>query len=324
MDGIKIGHAKCAYPPCSSNPLDTSTRRFCLDHEHYHSLCGVFGCDRDRKPFDEEEGEEPTQACEREDHQLLWRRWVKFKGQLKVGGFGRVMREKSQREKRKMRGRKVESGEESEGEGEGEGGGGSRKTVNMWSAGQMAGIQLFIHACGCPIAWEKFYTPESTSEVLSFLSSISSTPSSLPSYIAYDRACEILAAVTEEPDLQHWLSDTKFIVDAWHFAGHSKVDELCRKFCDPAPLDGSAPDLVVPLVAKGRGRRTGEEQKRVHRRAFNTEAAEQLNSWLVGFAPILRSMRADNFDFLLAVLLRRRFASRAESLERKHKGTKVG
>lgn len=183
MDGIRVGHAvgrssqklvsyradtfsrlqKCAYPPCSSNPLDTSSRRFCLDHEHYHSLCGIFGCDRDRKPFDEEEGEEETQACEREDHQLLWRRWVKLKGQLKVGGFGRVMREKSQREKRKMRGRKVEVEEESDGEGE-VGveddsemvGSGSRKTVNMWSAGKMAGIQLLIHACGCPIAWEKF------------------------------------------------------------------------------------------------------------------------------------------------------------------------
>lgn len=76
------------------------------------------------------------------------------------------------------------------------------------------------------------------------------------------------------------------------------------------------------------------------------QAAEQLNSWLAGFAPMLRSMRAggsslaayhilqlwikltcslaDNFDFLLAVLLRRRFASRAETLEKTHKGVKVG
>lgn len=74
-----------------------------------------------------------------------------------------MMREKFQREKSKIRGRKIEREMESDGEDGGEeededekASGGSSKIVNMWSAGHMAGIQLLIHACGCPIAWEKF------------------------------------------------------------------------------------------------------------------------------------------------------------------------
>ncbi|KAJ7458783.1 hypothetical protein B0H11DRAFT_1663867, partial [Mycena galericulata] len=38
-------------------------------------------------------------------------------------------------------------------------------------------------------------------------------------------------------------------------------------------------------------------------RAFNTETAEQLNSWLSGFEAQLRQMYATNYDFCVHVLI---------------------
>lgn len=230
------------------------------------------------------------------------------------------------------------------------------------------------------------YTSESPDEVLSFLAA---QPNPLPSYIAYDRSCSLLAHVIGNPALHSWLDHTKLIVDAWHFAGHSKGDELCGQMCDPAPKDGRSMDLLVPMVDPSKPRHTrrvkkeeDEDEKegvrrnkafylrqlcledevkseqdassapprqRVFRRAFNTEvskswaclltrssvltvlcvrtrlqAAEQLNSWLGGFGPILRHLRADNFDFLVHVLLRKRFESRQAALSKKYGISRVG
>lgn len=222
------------------------------------------------------------------------------------------------------------------------------KPRTMWSYGRIARIQVLVWACGCPAGWEKLYSNEDVPELLEFLDSVCEDPAQLPTILAYDNACKILAYIAPRPELHHWLRRIQLIVDSFHFAGHSKNDVLCRKFCDPAPLDGSAPDLVVPLVevppATSHKRRRAPLE-RSFRRAFNTEvglrsllrfarssltfsppsqAAEQLNSWLAGFASSLRHMRADNHDFLIHVLLRRRFQQRSKDLEKKHKGVRVG
>ncbi|TEB11403.1 hypothetical protein FA13DRAFT_1652896 [Coprinellus micaceus] len=39
------------------------------------------------------------------------------------------------------------------------------------------------------------------------------------------------------------------------------------------------------------------------RRSFNTQASEQLNAWLAGFAQILRCMTAINFQWFLHAML---------------------
>ena len=38
-------------------------------------------------------------------------------------------------------------------------------------------------------------------------------------------------------------------------------------------------------------------------RAFNTETAEQLNSWLNGFEPQVRQMTEETFDFFIQSIL---------------------
>ncbi|KAJ7890067.1 hypothetical protein B0H14DRAFT_2336420, partial [Mycena olivaceomarginata] len=72
-------------------------------------------------------------------------------------------------------------------------------------------------------------------------------------------------------------------------------DILCRLWCNPAPTNGSQPDLI--LVAQ-------DENGSTHQtRAFNTETAEQLNSWLSGFEPQLRQMSDVNYDFFVHVVM---------------------
>ncbi|KAJ7467654.1 hypothetical protein FB451DRAFT_1040288, partial [Mycena latifolia] len=80
--------------------------------------------------------------------------------------------------------------------------------------------------------------------------------------------------VTQNPH-DSWLATTKFLVDAWHYISHRATDILCQLWCNPAPANGSQLELI--LVEE-------DDKDAIHQtRAFNTETAEQLNSWLSGF-----------------------------------------
>ena len=72
-------------------------------------------------------------------------------------------------------------------------------------------------------------------------------------------------------------------------------DYLCHKWCDPAPLDGSAPNLVIT--------ETDSQDHVFYKRAFNTQACEQLNAWIGGFESILKKMTPGNFNWFLHTML---------------------
>ncbi|KAJ7884675.1 hypothetical protein B0H13DRAFT_1628609, partial [Mycena leptocephala] len=93
-----------------------------------------------------------------------------------------------------------------------------------------------------------------------------------------------------------WIATTKFIVDAWHYIGHRATGILCRLWCNPAPLNGSQPNLII-IQEDGNG------IIRHQTRAFNTETAEQLNSWLNGFESQLRQMSDVNYDFFIHIVM---------------------
>jgi hypothetical protein len=84
-------------------------------------------------------------------------------------------------------------------------------------------------------------------------------------------------------------------VDSYHYTNYRASDELCRIFCNPAPTDGSAPNLVGQKVDKN-----GVVQDV---REFNTQTCEQLNAWLGGFESILKRMTSKNFNWFLHVML---------------------
>ena len=151
-------------------------------------------------------------------------------------------------------------------------------------------------ACGVPIGWGKCYKSESLPQVLVIIDRIwSSHPEFRPSFLAYDDACDLLRHIVTQNQEDLWLKSTKFIVDAWHYIGHRTTDALCRLWCNLAPTNGSQPDLVITEVdMNGQAHTT---------RAFNTETAEQLNSWLDGFEAQLTQMSAVNYNFFVHSLM---------------------
>lgn len=71
---------------------------------------------------------------------------------------------------------------------------------------------------------------------------------------------------------------------------------MLRDRCNPAPKDGSQPDLVtLDELPDGGGARLVRQS--------NTETAEQLNSWLKGFRTALGKMTDYNHDFFLYCIL---------------------
>jgi hypothetical protein len=72
-------------------------------------------------------------------------------------------------------------------------------------------------------------------------------------------------------------------------------DKSSKRFCNPAPMDGSAPNLV--LVERT------EEGEQYYKCAFNTQACEQLNAWLSGFEGILKRLTSGNFNWFLHTML---------------------
>lgn len=158
----------------------------------------------------------------------------------------------------------------------------------MWRP-RKASIQIIAWSCGCLVGWEKFHLDESPSVVLNFVqrtftpapstspspspsASPSPTPSpSFPTYLAFDRACQVLRALPQVEELKWWIEFMRFLCDGWHFEGHSVHDALCRKLCNPAPLKSvMREDLVVPLSEKG-STRAGRKKRYFFRRAWNTQ-----------------------------------------------------
>jgi hypothetical protein len=125
-------------------------------------------------------------------------------------------------------------------------------------------VETICAPCGVVIAWAKFAKSESPTNILEFLQSVFPTEDSRPDYICIDKACVVLrTAIANNSWDTIWKSTSRFIVDTYHYTNHRKTDELCRKWCNPAPQDGSAPNLVV-VEKDNRG-------KPYYKRAFNTQ-----------------------------------------------------
>jgi len=59
------------------------------------------------------------------------------------------------------------------------------------------------------------------------------------------KACMVLHTAISNGAWNTWKETTQFIVDSYHYINHCVNDYLCHKWCNPAPLNGSASNLVV-------------------------------------------------------------------------------
>ncbi|KAK4693240.1 hypothetical protein P7C70_g8965, partial [Phenoliferia sp. Uapishka_3] len=317
-DGINAGHVTCPVPGCRNEPENYRDRRFCVEHVGNYQLCGVHPCGA--AVVETAAGEAYIGACADPAHQALWYAHVKYKGRENVLGHRRMIRQKKAALGRQgvalqepwwneEREPEVEGGvgdpANHGGEEQADGAVGrvpnQPKPKTMWRYGKIHCLEILVWACGFVISWDKFYTGEGEHEVLDFLQTTFNDPATCPSYLAFDRACRLMLSINAHDELEYLLEWFKLIVDAWHWAGHSATDILCQLHCNPAPLDGSAPNLVVPLIdpveleealASPNPEDTVRGVARRFRRMFNTEASEHLNSWVTGFGGMLARMKA--------------------------------
>lgn len=124
-------------------------------------------------------------------------------------------------------------------------------------------IETICSPCGVVDAWAKFAKSESDSNILAFLHHVYPTPDSRPDYICIDKACRVLRHLVTQGLWPEWSQTTRFIVDSYHYQNHKKTDKLCQTWCNPAPTDGSAPNLVITAI--------DSHGKPYQKRAFNTQ-----------------------------------------------------
>ncbi|KAF7353247.1 hypothetical protein MSAN_01512500 [Mycena sanguinolenta] len=287
MDGKGIKHRKCALDECKFPLYNYKNGRFCETHLDLRNKCGIIPCGLPvRYPG--------ALTCNSQSHIDWHKQYENRFSRLSFPGVQRVIRRQqiAQAEEGSTQPRGPTLRVELHGLGDTPG----DQVVHTFKAKSIHCLQTVQWACGVPIGWGKCYRSESASQVLCILNNIwANHPDFRPSYIAYDNACDLLRYIATQNATDIWLTTTKFIVDAWHYIGHKATDVVCRTRCNPAPMDGSQPDLVL----------TQEDSNgQVHQtRAFNTETAEQLNSWLNGFESQLRQMSDVNYDFFVHVLM---------------------
>ena len=121
---------------------------------------------------------------------------------------------------------------------------------NYFSPSQFYCVETLCAPCGVVIAWTKFAKSESPTKILKFLKDTYPNKETRPDYVCIDKACLVLKTSLNNGSWEEWKETTCLIVDAYHYCNHRVKDFLCRMFCNPAPLDGSAPNLVIEAENK--------------------------------------------------------------------------
>ncbi|KAJ7836766.1 hypothetical protein B0H14DRAFT_3870690 [Mycena olivaceomarginata] len=283
MDGKTIQHCKCALHLCEGPLVNYKNGRFCQVHLDLVNLCGIIPCGRPvHQPG--------ALTCDNQLH-IAWQQQYNNRfSRLSFPGVRRVIRRQQTAADNSgvIPALRVKLGPLGDTPGD--------QVVHTFRAKSTYCLQTVQWAWGFPIGWGKCYRSESPPQVLAILDRIwLDHPESKPSFVAYNDACSLLRHIVTQDPHSAWLRTTKFVVDAWHYIRHRATDILCRLWCNPAPTNGSQPDLIlVEEDANGTKHQT---------RAFNTETAEQLNSWLNGFESQLRQMSDVNYDFFIHVLM---------------------
>ena len=60
----------------------------------------------------------------------------------------------------------------------------------------------------------------------------------------------MLKFIVNNDSYANWFETTHFVVDSYHYTNHKATDNICCTWCNPAPSDGSAPNLVIPATDK--------------------------------------------------------------------------
>lgn len=195
----------------------------------------------------------PTQACQQ--HQREWKKHVQHHSKTSLAGVKRML-------KRPGESHPWQTGNQRNMQHHDEGAS-EPQQKHYFSPSRFYCVETICAPCGIVIAWAKFDKSESPTNILNFLNSVYPTEESRPDYICIDKACLVLRTSLSNVLWNSWLKTTRFIVDAYHYINHRTSDYICRKWCNPGPLNGSAPNLVVVDHDK--------KGNPYYKRAFNTQ-----------------------------------------------------
>ena len=278
VDGIVMGHTICAYPECTSDLVNARGGVYCALHEDmYGAICHVANCTNIKV--------QGTLACQL--HQGKWNRYMNNHRQRSLNGYKRALRRPDDSWPWMQRNQEVQQPHDEET--------GTSRDRDAFVPSRIYCVETICAPCGVVVAWAKFPKAESPTNILQFLDHVYPTNESRPDYICIDKACLVLRSSVANGSWQRWSQTSRFIVDSYHYTNHHATDALCRKWCNPAPLNGSAPNLVIT------GRNNDGDSYQKH--AFNTQACEQLNAWLGGYESILKRMTPGNFNWFLHTIL---------------------
>jgi hypothetical protein len=220
---------------------------FCHQHDILHGVqCRVQHCSRIKLTG--------TQACAQ--HQEQWYQHIIRYGCQSLSGFTRLLR-RSETENQPWlpQTRRYTAPHDQPGAS-------TSQCKTYFQASRFYCVETICAPCGVVIAWAKFAKSESPTNILAFLESVFPTEESRPDYVCIDKACLVLKSCVANGTWETWKKTTRFIVDSYHYINHRVEDSLYRTWCNPAPLNGSAPNLVVVEVD-----RNGEPH---YKCAFNT------------------------------------------------------
>ena len=253
LDGIVMGPKHCAIDGCSADLKNYRNGVFCEEHEFIRGhLCHIEGCEN-LKVSD-------TRTCYQ--HSTNWRSHVIRYGRSSLLGVRRILR-RSEEERlpwNPSHNYNIQPHDEPAPVRA------PRSQVQTYfSAGRWYCVETIAAPCGVVIGWTKFDKAESPTNILDFLDKVYPDPNTRPDYICIDKGCQLLRHAVASGRWDSWKDTSRFIVDSYHYINHRTTDYLCRKYCNPAPLNGSAPNLV-----------TVERDKHGvphFKRAFNTQAS---------------------------------------------------
>ena len=252
MDGIVMGPVHCAAIGCTADVINARGEAFCAKHvTDFADKCRVVRCGNTKV--------KPTQACA--EHRPLWIQHQQSRAKSTLAGVRRMLnRQGESLAWNETVEQEIQPHDEEAPEPE---------PKHYFSPARFYCVETICAPCGVVIAWTKFAKSESPTKILKFLKDTYPNKDTRPDYICIDKACLVLKRSLTTGSWDEWKETTHIIVDAFHYCNHRAKDFLCRMWCNPAPLDGSAPNLVIEAE--------NSNGERYLKRAFNTQASKQLN-----------------------------------------------
>ena len=204
---------------------------FCAFHDHeYGAMCHIWDCDNQKILG--------TQVCQ--EHQQQWTRYSSQHSRQTLAGVRRILKNPSElmpwqsplNQNAQPHDQTLAAED-------------NIRRTHYFAPSRFYCIETICAPCGVAIAWAKFAKSESSTNILGFLESVYPTEISRPDYVCIDKGCTVLHTSIANGSWETWKNTTRFIVDSYHYINHRTTDYMCRKWCNPAPLNGSAPNLVV-------------------------------------------------------------------------------